>query len=193
MEVDAGNRQLLNSARNATRQLEMIVQGLTEAAHIEEALLQDEYERFDLAAMVNEYVENSRMKHGESRISYRGPVSGLYIRGSDLRIAQLLDKLKDNALEFSDEKSEILFELTRDDSRAEISITNSGPSVAEEIKGALFSGMVSSRPRGHDRPHLGIGLFIANRIAEQHQATLKISNLDNGTGVKASLELPVSN
>lgn len=193
IEVDAGNRALLNSARKATQQLEMIVQGLTEAAHIEEALLQDEYVRFDLAAMVNEYVENSRLKHGDSRIHYRGPVSGLYVKGSDLRIAQLLDKLKDNALEFSNEESEIRFELIRRDDRAEISITNSGPAIAEDVEGVLFSGMVSSRPGTQDRPHLGIGLFIANRIAEQHQATLKLCNLDSGEGVKVSLVLPLSN
>jgi signal transduction histidine kinase len=192
MEVDAENMQLLSSARKATRQLEMIVQGLTEAAHIEEALLHDEYERFDLAAMVNEYVENSRLKHGESRIRYRGPVSGVYLNGSDLRIAQLLDKLKDNALEFSSEDSEILFELTRQDNSIEISIINKGPSIAEDIKGLLFSGMVSSRPGEQNRPHLGIGLFIANRIAEQHHAGLKITNLDNGSGVSASLVLSIS-
>ena len=193
MEVDAVNRPLLNSARKATQQLEMIVQGLTEAAHIEEALLQDEYERFDLAAMVNEYVENSKLKHGESRIRYRGPVSGLYVNGRDLRIAQLLDKLKDNALEFSSKESEILFELSRYDNNAELSIINRGPAIAEDVKGLLFSGMVSSRPGRQDRPHLGIGLFIASRIAEQHQAVLKITNLEDGAGVRASLVLPVCN
>ena len=137
-------------------------------------------------------VENSKLKHGDSRFSYKGPVSGLYIYGSDLRIAQLLDKLKDNALEFSDENGVILFELKQLHDQAVISVVNSGPAFSEDIKAALFGGMVSSRQGKQNKPHLGIGLFIANRIAEQHRAELKIDNSDNGEGVRASLVMPLS-
>jgi len=51
--------------------------------------------------------------------------------------------------------------------------------------------MVSGRTGKDNRPHLGIGLFIANRIAQQHQGELKITNLSNGAGVKVSLFLPI--
>lgn len=189
-EASTVNEPVLNSARKATQQLEMIVHGLTEAAHIEDALVQDEYERFDLAAIVNEYVSNSKLKHGESRFRYEGPESGVHIMGSDLRIAQLLDKLKDNALDFSDAKSKVIFELVHEGEEVELSIENIGPVIPEDVLGALFVGMISSRTGKHDKPHLGIGLFIANRIAQQHQGELKIKNLGNGAGVKVSLLLP---
>ena len=192
LESSNVNEPVLNSARKATQQLEMIVQGLTEAAHIEEALAQEEYERFDLAAMVNEYINNSKIKHGESRFRYKGPESGVYIMGSDLRIAQLLDKLKDNALDFSAEKSEVLFELKQQGAKLELSVINVGRGVPEEVLDALFTGMISSRPVKDDKPHLGIGLFIANRIAQQHQGELKIMSLDNSEGVEVSLFLPVT-
>ena len=192
LESDKTNESILNSARKATQQLEMIVHGLTEAAHIEDALVQDEHERFDLAAMVYEYVANSKLKHGESRFKYLGPDSGVYIKGSDLRIAQLLDKLKDNALDFSAEKSEVLFELKQQGAKVELSVVNAGRGVPEEVLDALFTGMISSRPVKDDKPHLGIGLFIAYRIAQQHQGELKIMSLDNSEGVGVSLFLPVT-
>ena len=185
------NRQLLQTARQATQQLEMIVHSLTEAAHIDEALSQDLNDRFDLAAMLNEYIENSRLKHGESRFRYEGPGSGISIHGNDLRIAQLLDKLMDNALDFSDEDSPILIELARHNGRAELSITNHGPVVSDEVMKTLFSGITSSRPGKREKPHLGIGLFIASRIAEQHRGELKIMNLHEMDGVRVVLSLPV--
>ncbi len=193
-KLDAGtaNESILNSARKATQQLEMIVHGLTEAAHIEDALMQDEYERFDVAAMVNEYVANSKLRHGDSRFRYLGPDSGLYIKGSDLRIAQLLDKLKDNALDFSDDRSEILFELQLQQDKLQLSVVNEGADIPEEVLDKLFAGMISSRPVKDDKPHLGIGLFIANCIARQHQGELKIMNLDNSAGVRVSLFLPAT-
>lgn len=192
LEAGTANGSILNSACKATQQLELIVHSLTEAAHIEDALMQDEYECFDLAAMVNEYVTNSKLKHGESRFKYLGPDSNVIISGSDLRIAQLLDKLKDNALDFSDNKSEILFELKQKEDKVELSIENYGPVIPEGVLNALFVGMTSIRSGKNDRPHLGIGLFVANRIAQQHRGELKITNLSNGPGVKVSLFLPVN-
>ena len=190
LESSNVNEPVLNSARKATQQLEMIVHGLTEAAHIEDALAQDEYERFDLAAMVNEYINNSKLKHGETRFEYMGPESGVYIIGSDLRIAQLLDKLKDNAVDFSDDKSKVIFELVQQDGEVVLSIENNGPVIPEEVLDALFAGMISSRTGKHGKPHLGIGLFIANRIAQQHQGELKVTNLDKRAGVRVSLTMP---
>ena len=171
----------------------MIVHSLTEAAHIEDALKQDEYESFDLAAMVNEYVNNSKLKHGERSLKYLGPGSGVYVLGSDLRIAQLLDKLKDNALDFSINKSEILFELKRIKDKVEISVMNHGPRIPEDVLGSIFAGMISSRQFKDDKPHLGIGLFVANRIALQHGGELKMTNLADNEGVKVSFILPAIN
>jgi two-component system, OmpR family, sensor histidine kinase ChvG len=190
LDDDMVNESILHSARKAAQQLEMIVHSLTEAAHIEDALKQDEYQRFDLAAMVDEYVNNSKLKHDECCFKYIGPGSGVYVSGSDLRIAQLLDKLKDNALDFSINKSEIVFELKQLKDKVELSVINHGSEIPEDVLGSLFAGMISSRPFEDDKPHLGIGLFIANRIAQQHQGELKIANLDNGGGVKVSLLLP---
>jgi K+-sensing histidine kinase KdpD len=170
----------------------MIVQSLTEAAHIDEALLQDENEIFDLAAMVSEYVANSKLKHGSARIKYKGPESGIFISGSGLRIAQLMDKVKDNALDFAAEGSQITIELTREHDKAKLSVTNYGPVVPDEVLGALFTGITSSRTAEQDQPHLGIGLYIANRIAQQHGGELKIMNLYNLDGVKVMLSLPVA-
>jgi len=192
LETKGIDEPVLGSARKAMQQLEMIVHGLTEAAHIEGALTQDEYESFDLAAMANEYVANSILKHGASRIKYMGPASGIFINGSDLRIAQLLDKLTDNALDFSDDKSEVVFELKQQQGKVELSVVNNGPAIPDDVLNMLFVGMVSGRPVKDDKPHLGIGLFIANRITQQHQGEFKVTNLGNNKGVRVSLFLPVT-
>lgn len=192
LEIDSANEAMLNSARKASQQLEMIVHDLTEAAHIEDVLKQDEYERFDLAAMAHEYVANSKLKHGDSRFKYLGPDSGVHVTGSDLRIAQLLDKLKDNALDFSVNESEILIELELHEDVIALSVVNEGAEIPGKVLASLFTGMISSRQNKDDKPHLGIGLFIANRIAQQHQGELKITNMGNSRGVKVSLLLPVT-
>ena len=192
-KVDAGENaaSVINSARKAVQQLEMIVHGLTEAAHIDAALTHDDVHHFDMAALVYEYVQNSRLKHGNARFEFLGPESGLYVVGNDLRLAQLLDKLKDNALDFSPSTSVVVFEVKEHQDAMELSVTNQGPPIPQEVLDSSFHGMVSRRTNTTSRPHLGIGLYIADRIARQHGGRLHLFNLPDDSGVSVSLHLPL--
>jgi signal transduction histidine kinase len=179
---------IINSACNAIRQLELIVHSLTEAAHIEDALRRESFEAFDLAAMLNEYISNSQQKHATHKLVYRRPDAGIELNGSDLRITQLLDKLKDNAIDFSEQGSDIVFELKADQHSIELCVSNLGPIIPPEIFETLCTGMTSSRPATDGKPHLGIGLFIASRIAQMHGGRVEVINLSDG--VKVCIWLP---
>jgi signal transduction histidine kinase len=188
---DAGTETLIRTARRATRQLEHIVNSLTEAAHIDGALKEDATSVFDFAALVNEYVANSAQLHPDRRFLYRGPQRGVGVEGSDLRMAQLLDKIKDNALDFSAVDGEIRFELLVEDRHAELSIVNDGPRIPDAVLQALYVGMGSHRLHTDGMPHLGIGLYIAKRIALHHGGELTVANRDPVSGVRVSLRLPL--
>jgi len=182
---------LIRNALQATRQLEMMVNSLTEAARIEDALKEDVPQVFDLAALVREYVSNTAGLNPQANLVYSGPPSGVLIKGSDLRIAQLLDKVKDNALDFSTEDSQIEFIVHENSDCTELSILNQGHRIPEDVLQALFIGMASCRPHTEGKPHLGIGLFIAKRIASHHGGELTVSNRTDISGVKVTLRIPL--
>ena len=188
---DAGTETTIRMAQQATRQLERIVNSLTEAAHIDGALKEDKSGVFDFAALVKEYVANSSLLHPGRRFLYRGPQASVRVKGSDLRIAQLLDKVKDNALDFSAAGGEVRFDLQVDGNHAALSILNDGPRIPEAVIQALFVGMESHRPHTDGIPHLGIGLYIAKRIALHHGGELTVANRDPVSGVRVSLRLPL--
>jgi len=178
------DENLINSANKSLRQLELIVHSLTEAAHIEDALSQDEKEVFDLAELLSEYVSNIKLKHTGNEFSYTGPMSGARIQGSDLRIIQLLDKLKDNAIDFATNGTEIKFELTvNPKNQVTVSICNTGPVIPDDVISSLCNGIMSHRQGVAGEPHLGIGLYVASRIAKAHGGSLKIFNTDSKDGV----------
>ncbi len=186
------DQQLIDSANQASRQLELIVHSLTEAAHIEGALSQDEKETFDLAALLAEYVSNIKLKHSHKTFSYTGPASGVSIQGNDLRIIQLLDKLKDNAIDFSIENTEIKFELLTDqNNQVTISICNKGALIPDNMINSLCHTILSHRQGATKAPHLGIGLYVASRIASYHDGSLKIFNTGNKDGVCVVSQFPV--
>ncbi len=126
------------------------------------------------------------------KLSYQGVSSGVFVKGNDIRMVQLLDKIKDNALDFSFPGSEILFQLEiNQEHSAVIYIKNEGETIPQQQLDILFQGMISHRSVKSDIPHLGIGLYVAHRIAQFHQGQLKITNRRDKQGVEVVLVLPL--
>ncbi len=183
----------ISTANDAIKQLQLIVSSLTEAANIEEALIQDEVEVFDIAALLCEYVSNSQLKHTDAILCYNGEDSGILVEGNDLRIVQLLDKLKDNALDFASSGTTITFQLdVNQGDEAIINIKNEGEFIPQEQLDSLFHGMVSHRTEKSDTAHLGIGLYVAFQIARFHNGVLRIANRRDKQGVVVSIILPLT-
>jgi len=189
--VDAGSVDIANKA---IQQLQLIVSSLTEAANIDEALTHDEVDRFDIAALLEEYVDNTSLKHPDYKFVYNSTGQQVYVEGNDIRIVQLLDKIKDNALDFSLPGTEIVFQLDMNQhQQLEIHVKNEGEFIPQAQLDVLFKGMVSRRAVKTTTPHLGIGLYVSHKIAKFHHGHLKIANRRDKQGVEVVLLLPVAN
>jgi two-component system sensor histidine kinase ChvG len=181
----------VRTASDAVKQLQLIVSSLTEAASIEDALTQEETECIDIAALLNEYVTNSQRKHKAANLCYRGVAQGVTVKGNDIRLVQLLDKIKDNALDYARPGSEILFQLETDHlDQVIIRIANEGEPIPQQQLQLLFQGMMSQRAEKTAMPHLGIGLYVAQQIAKFHHGQLQVANRRDKQGVEVSLILP---
>ena len=99
--------------------------------------------------------------------------------GSPELLVQMLDKLVDNAVDFSDEADTIKLGLTDTDGWLVLSIMNPGPPLPERMRTQLFDSMVSMRS-GHNSRHLGLGLYIARLIAEGHGGRIEAENVADG-------------
>jgi len=111
------------------------------------------------------------------------------IQGSPEHIAQLLDKVFANAVEFSsDHKVSISLQETQ--SSFVIHISNNGKHLPELMKDRLFDSMVSMRDtKRQAQPHLGLGLYIARLIVEFHQGNIVANDHHNPAGVTLSITL----
>jgi signal transduction histidine kinase len=114
--------------------------------------------------------------------------------GSPEHIAQLLDKVITNAVEFSQDKH-IFVSIEQKSKEVVIHISNNGVLLPETMKQRLFDSMVSVRDiphRSEDKtPHLGLGLYIARLICEFHGGRISASNHHNPQGVTVSATLPL--
>lgn len=111
------------------------------------------------------------------------------IDGSPEHIAQLLDKVFANAVEFSDD-NKISISLQETLSAITIHISNNGKHLPEMMQERLFDSMVSMRDtKRQAQPHLGLGLYIARLIVEFHQGIITANDHNNPSGVTISITL----
>jgi signal transduction histidine kinase len=177
-------RYLARAGRGLER-LERTLGGLTEAANLEEALQGDPHARLDLAALLRGYLESFAMQHPGRRLDVTLPPDPCWIEGVDHRLEQLLDKLLDNASDFTPADGRIGVALARARGWLRLEVANDGPPLPAGLRAELFETLVSGRARtGDGQPHLGIGLYVVRCIAEAHGGRVAA---DNGPGDRGAV------
>ena len=185
----ARDSKYLASARRGVARIGAILQGLADAASLEESLKSEAPETCDLAALISNYVYNINLNHAQREFRYRGPRQGVTANIPDYRVEQILDKLIDNAVDFGREDCPILVALNRQQGVLRMVVANRGPQLPESVTQSLFDSMVSYR-EVQDRLHFGLGLYIVRIIAEYHGGRTRALNLVDGSGVMLIVELP---
>ncbi|MDP4597924.1 MAG: ATP-binding protein [Pseudomonadales bacterium] len=189
---EAARTRYLESAKRGVNRIGMIVQNLADAASLEDALEDEEFEVIDLHKLVDSYLSNCRTTHPNRVFEYRGTQREVLSEVSDYRIEQLLDKLIDNAVDFSEPGSTITVGLTCDAGLLTLFVTNNGRTIPEGMLDNIFDSMVSLRASNQDnRLHFGIGLYVVRVIAEHHGGSVSAINLMNGNGVTIRVTLPL--
>ena len=112
------------------------------------------------------------------------------MNGAPDLIVQLLDKLIDNAVDFSPAGATITVRLHLEPAAALIEVENPGPPLPGHLRGRLFESLWQSRPDGDSRPHFGLGLYIVRLIAEFHGGEASATSLPGEAGVCVRVRLP---
>jgi dedicated sortase system histidine kinase len=185
-------RVYMGRAQEGIDRLNKLLTRMTEARRLEQMLQSAERERFDLASVANGCVEGYRAAYPGVVFNARIPQGPIAVDGVPDLIAQLLDKLVSNAVDFHAPDSAVDLALAVENQWAILTVSNEGPPLPREMEGQLFRSMVSVRPqRDAAEPHLGFGLYIARLIAEFHGGEIMAANRADGRGVLVTVRLPL--
>ena len=175
-------------AKEGVERLRKILSAMSEASRTEELIENVEPEKFDLDKVLASTLAAYADAWPERRFSYLNRSTDANVFGSPELVIQMLDKLADNAVDFSTVGDEIQVALDSNPEYAEISIFNPGPSLPDNMRTQLFHSMVSLRG-GDGKRHLGLGLYVARLIAEGHNGSISADNTDGGVTCTVSLPL----
>jgi dedicated sortase system histidine kinase len=189
---DDDTRVYTRRAQEGLNRLANILHRMSEATRLEQSIQQAETEIFDLREVIHGCVEGYRSAYPDKTFEYQAPTVPLPIRGMPELLAQMLDKLVSNAIDFSLEDTSIIVRLDKSDHTAAIQVENSGPCLPQDMANNLFDSMVSVRETHNEEPHLGLGLHIVRLISDFHHGHASASNRETQDGVVFNISLPLS-
>jgi two-component system, OmpR family, sensor histidine kinase ChvG len=183
-------RTYLERARQGSERLNAILLAMSAASRVEEAIGNAERIDFDLVALLDSAVAAYRTAFPGRAFAAELPPSPVMLHGAPDLIAQMLDKLIDNAVDFSAAGTTITVRLRLEGIAAFIDVENLGPPLPPHLQGRLFESLWQSRADRDSRPHFGLGLYIVRLIAEFHGGDATAVTLPGGVGARVSVRLP---
>jgi dedicated sortase system histidine kinase len=166
-------------AREGADRLRRILSAMSEASRVEELMKNVEPERFDLRAVLDSTTRAYRDAYPKRTFVFGCDLDEACAQGSPELLIQMLDKLVDNAADFSGDGDTIDITLSGDEKELAITVTNPGPPLPERMRSQLFDSMVSMR-ENKDSKHLGLGLYVARLIVEGHGGRMRAQNVEDG-------------
>jgi signal transduction histidine kinase len=181
----------LEDADNATRNLERLrhmIGDLLDEARLERGLFVIDPRSLDVAALAEEIAE--RFSGGE--VSVRLIRSRhVYACADPRRLQQALENLVGNAVRHSPSGAVVSIEVSRhtwnQQAWAAIRVTDEGPGIEPALMPSLFEPF----SRGSGSAGLGLGLYLAHRIAVAHHGTLSVVSVV-GKGTSFTLAWPAA-
>ncbi|TMB94146.1 MAG: HAMP domain-containing histidine kinase [Chloroflexi bacterium] len=181
-----------NIIQRESRRLMRMVEGLLQVARLQSGMQELASERVDPAALLASARTALEPQAHEAGVSFDFATSPDLpsVRGDPDRLAQLFLNLLDNAVKHSPKGGQVSVDASRDDGYAVVRVSDEGSGLPQGAEKRLFRRFY--RGENAQRDGAGLGLAIAQAIAEAHGGSISARNLDGGRGAEFTVRLPAS-
>lgn len=142
----------------------------------------------DMSVLIPDVVAEAAASSPGSRVDVKtsGSLVGVWDRA---RLAEALSNLLGNAIQHGLKDAPIGLTVRGDEpSVVTVSVTNKGPPIPREQIGGLFEAMKGVVTGSRDRRHLGLGLYIVDKIVKAHGGIIDVRSTEmEGTTFAVSL------
>jgi signal transduction histidine kinase len=165
-----------------------LIERASRATDAEAFVRQSQLVEIDLHPLLVELLEGHRQTYSGIDIQLRAQTS-IWTRADSALIKEAVSNLVSNAVSFARDNSKVELALELKDQQAIIRVQNEGPLLLGDPE--LLFGPFTSTRNDPSSEHYGLGLYLVRLIAEHHGGSAVIANLGDGSGVEASIWLPV--
>lgn len=189
---DADRQRFAANIERQTLRLQALIDKLLTLADVEQMRSLQRVEAVDLAALTRETLQALEPRWRLKELVLRDALGDQPVRvnGNRFLLAQALQNLIDNAIDFSPSGGELVLSLTREPGWVCWSVRDQGPGVPDYALERVFERFYSL-PRGEAREKSsGLGLCLVKEVSDLHGGQVSIRNVEQPRGCLASWRLP---
>lgn len=192
LDLDSFEKNLVTIERQVDR-MNGLVNDLLEVSRAGRGRFELLVEELDLAPLVREVVSRyvtATAEEGRHRFAVDVPET-LPIRGDPVRLEQVLMNLVGNAVKYTPRGGEISVSLRSDDGAARLEITDDGIGVSAEDLARVGKPFVRGKGKAATFSGMGIGLHLAQLVAEGHGGGVELSSEGEDKGATVRMWIPI--
>jgi PAS domain S-box-containing protein len=184
------NRALVSKARNGAQRILHLVDSILEVARLEQGELPLQPQPVEIRAIVSEAIGLAAALAEEKRLALiqETPHDTPAAWADPQIIGRVVQNLLGNAIKFTPEGGRIRVNAGHDSSSVRISVSDSGPGIADDVRPRLFQKFATSRQRPHGS---GLGLAFCRLAVEAHGGKIWAETAPDG-GAQLVFTLPVA-
>lgn len=186
-------RDALERIAELAIQLGLYVNDLFLLARAEQARLQFDWVRLDMAEVISKAFEDFQILAQESTLTVKlsAPPTPVWVNGDEQRLRQVLFILGDNACRYSKPGGTIAVELHAASNEARLSVRDQGIGIPEQDLDRIFDRHFRSKNARRSRHDgLGLGLPMAKSIIKLHGGHIRVSSVEH-EGSTFTVTLPL--
>lgn len=175
--ADAANfRKLVETMDRSTSRLQRLISDLLDLAQAQSGALSLDMGVVDTVEVVAVVLDEMAPFIAEKRLSltWRPQFKdGLYVKGDEIRLQQVVQNLISNAIKAAPAGGSIRVSLASRDGRALVTVANPGVTLDPMIKDKLFEPFRKSSS-GNFRAGAGLGLTVVQTLVEAHGGSVSV-------------------
>lgn len=188
---EADRERFAGNIQRQTERLQQLIDRLLALADVEQLRQLRTVEPVDLAALTRELLHTAEPTLRRKDLRLQTTLDeGATVHGDRFLIAQALQNLLDNAIDFSPQGGALVVVARRLDGRVEWSVRDEGPGVPDYAADRIFDRFYSLPRADTQETSSGLGLCLVKEVSELHGGTLRIDNVTDPRGCRASWTLP---
>src|SRR3984957_9112651 len=179
----------VDRAKDQTERMRRLVDRLLDVSQLASGRLKLELEQGDLGEVVTEAVErfSEVASNAKCEIRLNAP-SGICTLIDKFRLDEAIGNVISNAIKYGAGKP-VSVELKAKDGKAMLVVQDRGIGIPEEDLTRVF-GRFERTAVSHNYGGLGLGLYIAKQVIEEHKGSIKAESRSGG-GARIVIELPL--
>ena len=190
-ELSQNGQEFLEKIQGQMGKIDFLMQSMVKMSRIETGILQIHKEDKNLYETIRHAVASVVPEAAQKKIAlYVDCEEEMFIRHDSKWTEEAIYNVLDNALKYTEPGGKIHIQAERQELFVKLSISDTGKGIAPERQAEIFTRFYRE-PEVHDKPGVGIGLYLARTIMELQKGYIEVQS-EVGRGASFRLYFPVN-